>query len=314
MKSRTILTLTVVAIALVIVSWWMAQQAPGWLPPQASAESKLIDTLFSVLTGIATFIFLGVAGTVGYSILFHRAGKYDYSDGPPIEGNLTLEIVWTTIPILLVLGLATYSYQIYTQIEIRGPMDHNHSMMAMAEAAPMASSDPETAARETAEDDQSEEIQVLSRQWVWEFRYPGHNVTSTELHLPQNRRIKLTMTSDDVIHGLYIPAFRVKQDIIPGQVNNLEFTPIQVGNYRLRDSNYSGTYFAAMQTNVVVHSPEDYKTWLIEAANKVPTVAYNQAFDEYTQASENPISTGWKTVIPATPPTVNYSGSKENTP
>ncbi|MGF1493224.1 MAG: cytochrome c oxidase subunit II [Microcoleaceae cyanobacterium] len=302
MKIRTILTLTGLAILMAIASWWVAQQTHHWLPPQASVESMLIDRLFSVLVGIATFIFLGVAGTLFYSILFHRAGKYDIGDGPPIEGNVTLEVVWTAIPVILVLGLSTYSYWIYNQIDIRAPMDHRHEMMASAEAAPM---DPA--------DQDFEEIEVLSRQWVWEFRYPEQDVTSTELHLPQNSRIKLTMTSDDVIHGFYIPAFRVKQDIIPGKVNDLEFTPVRPGKYRLRDSQYSGTYFAAMQANVVVESAEKYQSWLKTAAAQAPTVAYNQAFDEYSEEAQNPISAGWKTVVPAAPPVVNYAGSEENT-
>lgn len=293
MKIRTILTLGGVAIALAIISLWMGQQAYTWLPPQASAESQLIDNLFSFLVTLGTFIFLGVVGTLTYSVLFQQAGKYDYSDGPPIEGNITLEIVWTTIPFVLVIWIAGYSYQIYDKMSILGPMEHVHMGMASAEAAPMEiATEP------------MERIEILSRQWAWEFRYPG-NITSTELHLPSHQRVKLTMQSEDVIHGFFIPAFRLKQDIIPGRSIDFEFTPIREGKYRLRDSQYSGTYFAAMQTDVVVESPEAHQQWLAEAASKTPTAAYNQAFDEYHRA-QNSMSAGWATVVPASPPVVNY--------
>ncbi|NEO69830.1 cytochrome c oxidase subunit II [Moorena sp. SIO3H5] len=306
MNIRRILTLVVVAIALAGISLWMGQQAYSWFPPQASAESLLVDDLFSFLVTLGTFIFLGVVGTLTYSVLFQQAGKYDLSDGPAIEGNITLEIVWTAIPLALVIWIAAYSYQVYDQMSILGPMEHVHLEMATAEAAPIESS-PHSQMPDSNEP--IERIEVLSRQWAWEFRYPEQSISSTELHLPNNHRIKLTLKSEDVIHGFYIPAFRVKQDIIPNQAIEFEFTPIREGNYRLRDSEYSGTYFAAMQADVVVESPESYQQWLAQAAVQPPTAAYNPAFEEYRRASETAINAGWKTVVPAAPPMVNYSGS-----
>lgn len=300
MKIRTILILVVIAIALAAISLWMGQQSYTWLPPQASAESQLIDDLFSFLVTVGTFIFLGVVGTLTYSVLFQQAGKYDYSDGPAIEGNLTLEIVWTAIPLILVIWIAAYSYQIYDRMSILGPMEHIHIGMATAEAAPIAN--PGAVTKDT------EQIEVISRQWAWEFHYPDQNVTSTELHLPNHQRVKLLLTSEDVIHGFYIPAFRLKQDIIPGKKIEFEFTPIREGKYRLRDSQYSGTYFAAMEGDVVVESSKEYQEWLSEAATHPPAPAYNQAFAEYSQSQHR---AGWKTIVPASPPLVNYSSSQE---
>jgi cytochrome c oxidase subunit 2 len=294
MKIRTILILVTVAIAIALVSLWMGQVAYSWFPPQASAESVLIDNLFSFLTTLGTFIFLGVIGTLSYSVLFQRADKYDESDGPPIEGNVKLEIIWTAIPFALVIWIAVYSYQIYDQMSVLGPMEHVH-MMASAQAASLEN-DPQV--------ETTENIEVFSRQWSWEFRYG--DVTSTELHLPNNKRIKLALHSSDVIHGFFIPAFRLKQDIIPGQVIDFEFTPIREGKYRLRDSQYSGTYFAAMQTDVVVESPEAYQQWLKDSQNQKPTPAYNRAFSEYSQRKGD----RWKIVEPAAPPVVNYSNSE----
>jgi cytochrome c oxidase subunit 2 len=295
MKIRTILILVTVAIAVLLISLWMGQVAYSWFPPQASAESVLIDNLFSFLTTLGTFIFLGVIGTLSYSVLFQRADKYDESDGPPIEGNIKLEIIWTAIPFALVIWIAVYSYQIYDQMSVLGPMEHVH-MMASAQAASLEND---------LKVDTTENIEVFSRQWSWEFRYG--DVTSTELHLPNNQRIKLALHSSDVIHGFFIPAFRLKQDIIPGQVIDFEFTPIREGKYRLRDSQYSGTYFAAMQTDVVVESPEAYQKWLKDSESQKPTTAYNRAFTEYAKRNNRD---RWKIVEPAAPPVVNYSNSQ----
>ncbi|HBE21566.1 MAG TPA: cytochrome C oxidase subunit II [Cyanobacteria bacterium UBA11149] len=299
MKIRTILVLAVFAIALTAISLWMGHESYTWLPPQASAESQLIDDLFSFLVAVGTFIFFGVVGTLTYSVLFQRAGKYDESDGPPIEGNVTLEIVWTAIPLVLVIWIAGYSYQVYDRMSILGPMEHIHLGMASAEAAPMENPGADTSPMP--------EIEVISRQWAWEFHYPDQNITSTELHLPNHQRVKLILTSEDVIHGFYIPAFRLKQDIIPGKRIEFEFTPIREGKYRLRDSQYSGTYFAAMEGDVVVESPVSYQEWLAETATHSPTPAYNQAFAEYTQSQRR---AGWQTIVPAPPPLVNYSTSQ----
>lgn len=301
---RTILTLGVVAIAVALISLWMGQQAYSWFPPQASAEAVLVDQLFSFLVTLGTFIFLGVVGTLTYSVLFQQAGKYDFSDGPPIEGNVSLEVIWTAIPFVLVIWIAGYSYQIYDQMSILGPMEHVHMGMATAAAVPLGASTDQPSV---------EPIDVYARQWAWEFHYPQSAITSTELHLPNHQRIKLTLHSEDVLHGFFVPAFRVKQDIIPGQVIEFEFTPIREGRYRLRDSQYSGTYFAAMQTDVVVESPEAYQQWLAVVATQPPVAAYNRAFDEY-QRAHNPIRAGWKIVEPAPPPIVNSPSSQASTP
>lgn len=302
MNIRIISTLGIIAIVLAFISFWMGQQAYSWFPPQASAESLLVDQLFSFLVILGTFIFLGVLGTLTYAVLFQQAGKYDTLDGSPIEGNTTLEIVWTVIPVVLVIWIAGYSYRIYDQMSILGPMEHVHMDRDKAARLEMAA---------VPEHQSLEQIDVYARQWSWEFRYPDPKVISTELHLPNQQRIKLILHSEDVLHGFFVPAFRVKQDIIPGQVIELEFTPIREGRYRLRDSQYSGTYFATMQTDVVVESPEDHQQWLTTTAAQPPMAAYNLAFDEYHQARSS-MKTDWKIVEPAPPPVVNDSTLQVN--
>lgn len=319
MKIRNILILSAIAIALTAVSLLIGQWTYSWMPPQAAAESQLVDKLFSFLITLGAFIFLGVTGTLIYSAIFHRAEKYDTSDGPPIEGNITLEIVWTAIPVLLVFWIATYSYQIYEQMGIQGPMEamHLHIPIGMksASAAPIngdagiVSASPTSSIVSTDATSNVipfEDIEVNAKQWAWVFRYPKTGITSTELHLPVNHRIRLAMQSKDVLHGFYIPAFRVKQDIIPNRNIDFEFTPIRIGKYELTDSEFSGTYFATMRANVVVESPEDYKKWLHQAANRKPCTANNQAASEYAQESKELIK-GWVTVAPAQAPVVNYS-------
>lgn len=299
MKFKTILTLVAIALALAAISIWVGHLSYSWLPPQASIESQLVDDLFSFLVTLGTFILLGVTGTVMYSVIFHRAGRYDRSDGPPIEGNVTLEVVWTAIPFALVIWIAAYSYQTYTEMSIRGPMEmaHNH----LPESIPAAYAEPmdEAVAPMT-------NIEVDAKQWAWVFRYPEKNVTSTELHLPVDRRAHLVLRSQDVIHGFYIPAFRVKQDIVPPRSMDFEFTPIRTGKYRLRDSEYSGTYFAAMQADVIVESMSDYQQWLVQAAKTKPSPSPNQAATEYALREQRKDKAAWATVVPASSPVVNY--------
>lgn len=299
MRFKNIITLSAIAIALVAISIWMGQVSYSWFPPQASAEAVLIDKLFSLLTAIGTFIFLGVTVAVIYTIIFNRAGRYDTSDGPPIEGNVTLEIVWTAIPLLIVIVIAAFSYQTYMEMSIRRPMAMAHMQMPNGISPAYAESIDESVPPMT-------NIEVEAKQWSWVFRYPTKNVTSTELHLPVNQRAHLVMRSPDVIHGFYIPAFRVKQDIIPQQNIDFEFTPIRTGKYRLRDSEYSGTYFAAMQADVVVESAEDYQKWLADAATREPSPAPNQAATEYALREERADKAAWATVVPAPAPVVNY--------
>ncbi|MBW4564353.1 MAG: cytochrome c oxidase subunit II [Mojavia pulchra JT2-VF2] len=301
-KILNILTLITGAIAVTVTSIWIGKQAYFWLPPQAAAESQLIDDLISFLVTLGAFIFLGVTSTLMYSVIFHRAIKDDFSDGPAIEGNVAVEVIWTAIPILLVFWIAGYSYQVYEKMGIQGPMElvHLHNPMGMesAYAAPI----------QDAGISPAENIDVVAKQWAWVFHYPERDVTSTELHLPSDRRVRLALQSEDVLHGFYIPAFRLKQDIIPNHKIDFEFTPIRTGKYQLTDSQFSGTYFATMHADVVVESPEDYHQWLAQAATQKPSPANNQAAYEYAQASNQSVKTGWTTVAPGSAPLVNSPG------
>lgn len=111
---------------LVALSWWMAQQAYRWLPVQASTAAPLVDGLFSFETGIGTFVFGAVVSVMAWVLLKHRADKYDESDAEPIEGNTRLEVIWTVIPLLLVMAIAVYAMRVNTKLGVLGPMEHIH--------------------------------------------------------------------------------------------------------------------------------------------------------------------------------------------
>jgi cytochrome c oxidase subunit 2 len=289
--------LTGLAIWLGLLVWfslWVGRQSYGWLPVQASSAAPLVDGLFSFETAVATFVFSGVVSVMVWVILFNRAAKYDVSDAEPIEGNTRLEIIWTVIPLVLVMAIAVYTIDVNRQIGLIGPMEHVHDRPepVLAGGASPAS-----------------EIEVISRQWSWEFRYPTAGVTSTELHLPIGRRVGLQLRSEDVIHGFYVPAFRLKQQVIPGRVIPFFITPTRLGRYRLRDSEYSGTWFAANQADVVVQSEDDYQSWLRRAASLPLQPGLSDASREYAIRQNRGRSSGYATVAPAPPPMVNVPGS-----
>ena len=282
---------------LVLISVWMAGQAYHWLPVQASNAAPLVDGLFSFETGLGSFVFLGVMSVIAWVVLMHRAEKYDISDAEPIEGNTKLEVIWTLIPLAIVMGIAIYAMRINHELGILGPMEHIHPHNS-AEAQGGYPGDRLPA----------ESIEVIARQWSWEFRYPNAQVSSTELHLPVDKPVTFRLTSDDVIHGFYIPAFRLKQDVIPGKAIDFTLTPTREGRYRLRDSQFSGTWFATNQADVVVQSADAYQSWLKQAASEPLQSGLSDAVGEYDkrQKQSNP---GWATVRPAPAPQVNVPGS-----
>ncbi|MGP1375232.1 MAG: cytochrome c oxidase subunit II [Almyronema sp.] len=277
-----------VAIALVM-SYWLGQQAYGWMPPQATQEAQQVDRLFSFLVSLGTFVFLGIAGMIGWAVLTCRAKPGDFSEGHPARGSTRLELLWTVGPTLLVIWIGWQSQHIYQLLDLKGlnTLTGSAVEIAVEDNAP-------TAAIPT--------IEVIAQQWAWTFRYPGA-VTSDELHLPVNQPVRLVLTSSDVLHGFYVPAFRVKQDIIPNHKIGFTVTPRQAGSYRLQDSQFSGTYFALMQAAVYVEPVEKYQQWLATTAAYSPTLAQNAATLEH-QASAPRLGKHWPAIAPAPPPLI----------
>lgn len=285
--------------ALVLVSHAVGQQSYRWFPVQASNAAPLVDDLFSLETALGTFVFLGVMSVLLWVLVFNRAEKYDQEDGPPLEGNLRLEIVWTVIPLVIVMAIAAVSIRVNRQLGVLGPMEHIHGGAMGAEVVQAA-----------LPADGPLPIDVVARQWSWEFRYPGADVSSTELHLPLDQPVTFRLRSTDVLHGFYVPAFRLKQDVVPGQSIDFSLTPTREGRYRLRDSQFSGAWFAANQADVVVESPEAFRRWLEEAARQPLQPGLSDAVLEAEQLKRQPQGgVRWATVPPAPPPLVNVPGS-----
>ena len=214
-----------------------------------------------------------------------------------IEGNPKLEVIWTVIPLVVVMAIAVYAMRVNTTLGVLGPMEHIHMASPSEEQGGYA-----------GDRLPAEQIEVVARQWSWEFRYPEAHVSSTELHVPVDEPITFRLVSEDVIHGFFIPAFRLKQDVIPGRAINFNITATREGRYRLRDSQFSGTWFAANQADVVVESQEAYQQWLKQAASEPLQPGISDAVQQYQdrQKLKNP---GWATVVPAPPPQVNVPGS-----
>jgi cytochrome c oxidase subunit 2 len=292
--------LALIALAVALNGWAslaVARLSHSWLPVPASSAAPLVDDLFALECGIGTFIFLGCCGVILWTILFNRAPKYDLANGDPIEGNLRLEITWTLIPLVLVMAIAWHAIDVSQTLatlagKLRTTGGHQHGAELLAGEA--AQGDGGMA---------EPPIEVIARQWSWEFVYPS-GVRSTELHLPVNRQAEFRLISMDVLHGFYIPAFRLKQDLIPGSEISYRLTPTREGRYRLRDSQFSGGYFASNQTDVVVESEESYRSWLSAAAHLPLQPAANPADALYRRRLERG-DRGWATVPPAPPPAVN---------
>ena len=307
-----------VGLALLASRWLMAQ-VPRWLPPQASTAAPLVDDLFALEVGIGCFLLLGCTAVIAWTLLFDRADKYDRDDGEPIEGNLKLEITWTVIPLVVVLLIAAQAIRVNGQLaSLGGKVRVAGAAEALrlvgvegVEGVPglLAGTSARAAGADAAKDPVAASaaelgpVVVIARQWSWEFVYPD-GVRSAELHLPVNRPVRFRLVSLDVLHAMSIPAFRLRQDVVPGSVIDYRLTPSREGRYRLRDSLISGAYFASNQTDVVVESDEAFERWR-QAARRSPLApSPNAATDLWRQRQERG-NRGWATVPPAPPPLVN---------
>jgi len=204
------------------------------MPLEASSRAGQVDLLFNTMLGIAATIFLLVEGILVFSAFRFRRQKGEEGDGLPIHGSNRLEFAWTVIPALIVLWLGAYSFQIFAQMSTI-PSD------AMT-------------------------VEVVSRQFQWEFRYPDFDITSNDLYLPQDKPIQLKITSADVIHSFWVPAFRVKQDAVPMHETETFFTANVSGKYRVVCAELCGAGHARMGliSYAIVQSQTEFDAWVAE--------------------------------------------------
>ncbi len=273
----SIITL-LLGIGLTLVSLWYGQNH-GLMPVAASEEAAHIDGLFNTMMTISVGLFLLVQGVLIISAIKFRRKPGELGDGAAIEGNVPLEILWTAIPAAVVLWISIYSFEIYNEMGGFDPAAANdlHAMHGMpsgkgsAMAATMDGDLPKGSAMMAMGVGASPanqgkaaavNINVLGLQYAWIFTYPEANITSGELHIPVGKEVQLNMNAQDVIHAVWIPELRLKQDVIPGTPTQLRFTSNKVGNYPLRCAELCGGYHGSMVTRMIVHTPEEYATWI----------------------------------------------------
>ena len=272
------ITTLLLGIGLTLVSLWYGQNH-GLMPVAASEEATHIDSLFNAMMTISTGLFIIVQGVIVYCAVKFRRKPGELGDGAAIEGNVPLEILWTAIPAAIVLWISIYSFEIYNEMGGFDPaadgMHAMHGMPAGKGSAMAATMDgnmlkgsPTIAALGVGASPANQgkaadvNVNVLGLQYAWIFTYPEINITSGELHVPVGKEVQLNMNAQDVIHAVWIPQLRLKQDVIPGTQTQLRFTTNKVGSYPLRCAELCGGYHGSMVTQMIVHTPEEYDTWI----------------------------------------------------
>ena len=209
-------------------------------PPQASTVAHQVDNLYFFLLAVSAFFALLIAVLViGFAIRFRRRSEDDLPQ--PIHGSLGLEIFWTVVPFGLTLVMFFWGASVFLTIA-RPP-------------------------------DNALEIFVVGRQWMWKLQHMEGRREINELHVPLGRPIKLTMTAEDVIHSFFVPAFRIKADVLPARYTTIWFEPTKRGTYHLFCAEYCGTEHSRMTGRVVVMDPADYQAWLTGAPAEVAAAA-----------------------------------------
>lgn len=185
-----------------------------------------VDRAFFFILLVSVLLLIGITGVMIYFVFRYRRSRNPAAES--IEGNTALEIIWIVVPTILVLGMFYYGW-----IGFRALRDV-----------------PQDAMR----------IKVEARMWKWSFEY-GNGKKSPILRVPIGKNIALTMTSKDVIHSLYIPAFRVKEDLVPGQMTTMWFVSNRLGTYDLFCAEYCGVGHSAMGSKVVVMPEKEFASW-----------------------------------------------------
>ncbi len=261
-------------IILTLISLWYGQNH-GLMPVAASETAQQVDELFNLMMTIATGLFLLIEGVLIYSVIRFRRKKEDTTDGPSVEGNVPLEIVWTAIPTVIVFILAIYSFEVYNAMGGLDPMasmDHGGPQIAHEHQdrgqLVALNSDNEYIALGLGASPKSDSnveplvIEVLGLQYAWIFTYPESGVISGEMHVPIDRPVQLKMTASDVIHAFWMPEFRLKQDVIPGREVKLTFTSNRFGIYPIVCAELCGAFHGGMKTTMTVDSSEDFEQWI----------------------------------------------------
>jgi cytochrome c oxidase subunit 2 len=200
------------------------------LPEQASTFAGPVDALYFFLIGVSVFFSLLIAGLViFFAVKYHRRSDSDPVPRPS-TGGTALEIVWSVIPLGISMVIFGWGASLFFTIN-RPP-------------------------------DDALEVYVVAKQWMWKLQHMEGQREINELHIPLGRAVRLKMTSEDVIHSFYVPAFRTKQDVLPGRYTQTWFHPTKPGKYHLFCAEYCGTKHSGMIGWVYVMEPTEYQAWL----------------------------------------------------
>lgn len=198
-------------------------------PEQASTTAPRVDAVYFALIGMTIFFVALIYGLMLVFMIKYRSGSKASREGR-VSHSKRLELVWIVIPTILGLSLFLWASRVF--FELYNP--------------------PPDAA----------EVYVVGKQWMWYLQHPEGKRETNELHVPVGRPVKLVMTSQDVIHSFYVPAFRVKQDVLPGRYTMTWFEPTKPGKYHLFCAEYCGTNHSGMIGSVYVMEPDAYQEWL----------------------------------------------------
>lgn len=201
-----------------------------FLHGEASRSANQVDAAFIFIAAICAFFFLVTQGLLIYFAVKYRRKKGEAeTETPYITKNRTLEIIWVVVPSVLLLAIFAYGYVVF--INLRTPIAG------------------------------AEEVNVIARQWQWTFKYPDGQEAVNELRVPVGKPVKLVMTSKDVIHGFFVPAYRQKQDVLPGRYTYLWLLPERAGTFDIFCSQYCGTGHSLMRGKLIAMLPADYSAW-----------------------------------------------------
>ena len=219
-------------------------------PTQASTLAPEIDNLYLGIIAITAFFAIVVVVCVMYFAIKYR-DETGEKVGAPITGSVPLELGWSLIPFFISIGIFVWASIVFFHI-VRAP-------------------------------DQTLEVYSTGKRWMWRFQHIDGQREINELHVPVGRPVKLIMGSEDVIHSYYIPAFRVKADVIPGRYNMLWFTATKPGVYHLFCAEYCGTKHSGMVGSIVALDPADFQAWLSGGrADDSPVAAGAKLFQDLT--------------------------------
>ncbi|MCA0454451.1 MAG: cytochrome c oxidase subunit II [Chloroflexi bacterium] len=251
LSGTTIAIIVVAGIVLIIGGLLIGTLTPKLFPVQASAESQQIDNLFHILLVIGGVVFLLVQGLLVYSIWRFRAKPGDTADGLNMHGNTTLEIVWTAIPAVIVFVLTVLSWQVFNTIML--PKDGEMTIVA-------------NGARFNWNFEYEMPLSIMGKDYdVSKLPPPVQadladdgllTLTSATLYVTKDLPVVMEMEPVDVIHAFWIPAFRVKQDLIPGRITTVRFTPSETGEYLIECAELCGANHGAMRAPVIVVANE----------------------------------------------------------